>query len=88
MAEETGAIIASGMGGCATIFDQAAVQVERGPDRLSPFFVPMMIPNMAAGQASIVFGAQGPSYATVSACASAGPAGSDRHTAESAAAMK
>lgn len=72
--EETGAIIASGMGGCQTLLEQMTIEVQRGPDRLSPFFVPMTIANMAAGHASIAFGAQGPSFSTVSACASGGNA--------------
>ncbi|HEX5465044.1 MAG TPA: beta-ketoacyl-ACP synthase II [Candidatus Limnocylindrales bacterium] len=73
-AEETGAIIASGMGGCGMLFEEIRTYVERGPARLSPFFIPMTIANMAAGHVSIAFGAQGPSYATVSACASGGNA--------------
>lgn len=74
LAEETGAIIGSGLGGSATIFDQIGIYVERGPDRISPFFVPMAIANMPAGQVSIMSGAMGPNFATVSACATAGHA--------------
>ncbi|MBA3779513.1 MAG: beta-ketoacyl-ACP synthase II [Chloroflexi bacterium] len=74
LAEETGVIIGSGMGGTTTLFEQIRVFLERGPDRLSPFFVPMVITNMAAGQAAISFGALGPNYATVSACATSGHA--------------
>ena len=74
LAEETGAIIGSGLGGSTTIFEQIGVYAERGPDRLSPFFVPMAIANMAAGQVAITTGALGPNYATVSACATAGHA--------------
>ncbi|MGI8702922.1 MAG: beta-ketoacyl-ACP synthase II [Candidatus Limnocylindrales bacterium] len=74
LAEETGVIIGSGMGGTTTLFEQIGVFAERGPDRLSPFFVPMVITNMAAGQAAISFGALGPNYATVSACATSGHA--------------
>jgi 3-oxoacyl-[acyl-carrier-protein] synthase II len=74
LAEETGAIIGSGLGGSTTIFDQIGVYTERGPDRLSPFFIPMAIANMAAGQVSIMTGALGPNFATVSACATAGHA--------------
>jgi 3-oxoacyl-[acyl-carrier-protein] synthase II len=74
LAEECGVIIGSGLGGSATFFEQIGVFSERGPDRLSPFFVPMAIVNMAAGQAAISTGALGPSYATVSACASSGHA--------------
>jgi 3-oxoacyl-[acyl-carrier-protein] synthase II len=74
LAEETGAIIGSGLGGSTTLFDQIGVYVERGPDRISPFFVPMVIANMAAGQVAIATGALGPNWATVSACATAGHA--------------
>ncbi len=74
LAEETGAIIGSGLGGSTTLFDQIRVYAERGPDRISPFFVPMVIANMAAGQVAIATGALGPNYATVSACATAGHA--------------
>jgi 3-oxoacyl-[acyl-carrier-protein] synthase II len=74
LAEETGAIIGSGLGGSTTLFDQISLYAERGPDRISPFFIPMAIANMAAGQVSISTGALGPNYATVSACATAGHA--------------
>jgi 3-oxoacyl-[acyl-carrier-protein] synthase II len=74
LAEESGVIIGSGLGGAATLFEQIGVLSERGPDRLSPFFVPMTIVNMAAGQAAISTGALGPNFATVSACASSGHA--------------
>jgi 3-oxoacyl-[acyl-carrier-protein] synthase II len=66
-----GVIIASGIGGIKTLEDQANVLASKGPDRLSPFFVPMMIGDMAAGDISIRYGLRGPNYATVSACASA-----------------
>jgi 3-oxoacyl-[acyl-carrier-protein] synthase II len=74
LAEETGAIIGSGLGGSATLFEQVGIYTERGPDRISPFFVPMAIANMPAGQVSIMTGALGPNFATVSACATAGHA--------------
>lgn len=74
LAEETGTIIGSGMGGSGTLIEQISINATRGPDRLSPFFIPMGIVNMAAGQTAISFGALGPNYATVSACASAGHA--------------
>jgi 3-oxoacyl-[acyl-carrier-protein] synthase II len=73
-AERTGVILGSGLGGSTTLFDQVAINVTRGPDRLSPFFIPMAIANMASGQAAISFGAQGPNFATVSACATSGHA--------------
>jgi 3-oxoacyl-[acyl-carrier-protein] synthase II len=73
-AEETGVILGSGLGGSATLFEQIGTHITRGPDRLSPFFIPMAIANMASGQAAISFGAQGPNFATVSACATSGHA--------------
>lgn len=74
LAEQTGVIIGSGLGGTGTLIEQIGINVTRGPDRLSPFFIPMGIANMASGQAAISFGAQGPNWATVSACATAGHA--------------
>ncbi len=69
-AERTGVMIASGIGGIITISNQLEVLASRGPGRVSPFFVPMMLPDMASGQVSMHLGAKGPSIATVSACAS------------------
>ena len=69
-ADEIGVIIGSGMGGIQTLEEQFHVLFERGPGRVSPFLVPAFIPDMAAGQVSIRFGARGPNYDTVSACAS------------------
>jgi 3-oxoacyl-[acyl-carrier-protein] synthase II len=63
-------VIGSGIGGIETLAKQHSILVERGPSRVSPFFVPMMISDMANGQLSIVFNAKGPNYCTVSACAS------------------
>lgn len=74
LADETGVLIGSGLGGSGTLIEQIAINVTRGPDRLSPFFIPMAIANIAAGQTAISFGAQGPNFATVSACATAGHA--------------
>ncbi|MEO5509888.1 MAG: beta-ketoacyl-ACP synthase II [Longimicrobiales bacterium] len=68
--DRVGVIIGSGIGGIATFEEQARVMVERGPKRISPFFVPMFIPDIAAGHVSMRFGARGPNYCTVSACAS------------------
>ncbi len=73
-AESTATIIGSGLGGAVTIFEQAAIFAERGPSRISPFLVPAAIGNMAAGETAIHFGAQGPSFGAVSACATAGHA--------------
>ncbi len=74
LAEETGIIIGSGLGGSGTLLDQISIHATRGPQRLSPFFIPMAIANMASGQAAISFGATGPNFATVSACATSGHA--------------
>jgi 3-oxoacyl-[acyl-carrier-protein] synthase II len=73
-ADRTGIILGSGLGGSATLFEQIGVHIARGPARLSPFFIPMAIANMASGQAAISFGARGPNFATVSACATSGHA--------------
>lgn len=64
-----GVLIGSGIGGITTLENQFRVLLEKGPRRISPFFVPMMIGNIAAGQVSIAFGAKGPVNAVVSACA-------------------
>ena len=69
--ERVGVIFGSGIGGIGTLEDQHTVLSERGPGRLSPFFVPMIISDMSAGMISIKLGARGPNYTTVSACASA-----------------
>lgn len=66
-----GVIFGSGIGGITTLEDQARVLAEKGPSRVSPFFVPMIISDMSAGMISICLGAKGPNFATVSACASA-----------------
>ncbi len=68
--EHFGVIFGSGIGGMSTFEEQCRTLVERGPKRVSPFFVPMFIPDIAAGLISIRYNAQGPNYATVSACAS------------------
>ena len=65
-----GVIIGSGIGGIETFEAQTRIMIEKGPDRVSPFFIPMMISNMAAGQVSIQLGAKGPNFTTVSACTS------------------
>jgi 3-oxoacyl-[acyl-carrier-protein] synthase II len=65
-----GTILGSGIGGIGTLFEQARVLIEKGPDRLSPFTVPMMIADMAAAQVSISLGLKGPNFCTTSACAS------------------
>jgi 3-oxoacyl-[acyl-carrier-protein] synthase II len=68
--ERAGVLIGSGIGGIQTLEDQHTVLMQKGPGRVSPFFVPMMIVNMATGLVSMRFGAKGPSNATVTACAS------------------
>lgn len=69
-AERVGVVIGSGIGGLQTMETQHRNLLDGGQRKVSPFMVPMMIVNMAAGQISIIFGAKGPSYATVSACSS------------------
>jgi len=67
--ERTGVLVGSGIGGIQTIEKQAQVLHTKGPDRISPFFVPMLIPDMASGQISIHTGAKGPNSCSVTACA-------------------
>ena len=74
LAEQTGAIVGTGLGGSLTMAAALMTYAQRGPDRLSPFFIPMAIANLAAGQISIILGCKGPGFATVSACASGGHA--------------
>jgi 3-oxoacyl-[acyl-carrier-protein] synthase II len=68
-AERVGVIVGSGIGGIGTFEEQHAKMLEKGPSRISPFFVPMFISDIAAGLISIRYGAKGPNYGTVSACA-------------------
>lgn len=68
--EETGVVIGVGIGGLNTLLTQYDVLREKGADRVSPFLIPMMIPDMASGQVSITLGAKGPNFCTSSACAS------------------
>ncbi len=65
-----GVLIGSGIGGLPELVEQHRRLLEKGPDRVSPFLIPMMIINMASGMTSIYLGAQGPNTATVSACSS------------------
>ncbi len=69
-AEQIGVIIGSGVGGIDIMEEQTRILFEKGPSRLSPFTVPMMITNMAAGIVAIKTGAKGPNSCTVTACAS------------------
>jgi len=64
-----GVLIGSGIGGITTLLESHRNLLEKGPDRVSPFFIPMLIVNMAAGLVSIRFGAKGPNSAVVTACA-------------------
>jgi len=69
LALRAGCIVGSGIGGLGTMEDQHTVLLERGPSRVSPFVVPMMIVDLAAGHISIKYGLKGINYAPVSACA-------------------
>ena len=69
-ADSIGVIIGSGIGGIIFLEEQVGVLLTKGPGKLSPFTVPFMIADMAAGYASIMIGAKGPNFAVVSACAS------------------
>jgi 3-oxoacyl-[acyl-carrier-protein] synthase II len=69
-AERTGVIVGTGIGGIGTLWEQTQVCAQRGPDRISPFLVPMAITNLASGVVAITFGPKGPNFSVVSACAS------------------
>jgi len=73
-AEQVGIIVGSGIGGISTIVDAAITLHTRGPDRVSPFVVPMMLPDMLAGMIAIQLGAKGTNFGVASACATAGHA--------------
>ena len=68
--EYIGIIIGSGIGGLTTLFEQNKILLEKGPDRVSPFLIPMMISDIAAAQVSILLGVKGPNLCTTSACSS------------------
>jgi 3-oxoacyl-[acyl-carrier-protein] synthase II len=68
--DDVGVVIGSGAGGLGPLQEQHRVLFYRGPDRVSPFLITQMVPNMAAGYVAMRFGARGPNFATVSACAS------------------
>jgi 3-oxoacyl-[acyl-carrier-protein] synthase II len=68
--DRVGVIIASGIGGIETLVGEIKIAFEKGYDRISPYLVPMMIPDMASGLISIKFGFKGPNFCTVSACSS------------------
>jgi 3-oxoacyl-[acyl-carrier-protein] synthase II len=67
--EQIGVVIGSGVGGVGTLVNQVEVFEKRGPRRVSPFLIPMMLPDSAAGQVAITFGIKGPNMAVISACA-------------------
>jgi 3-oxoacyl-[acyl-carrier-protein] synthase II len=67
--ERAGIFVGSGIGGLSTWEDQHNILLEKGPKRVSPFFIPMMIANMGSGQISIITGAKGPNSTVVTACA-------------------
>ncbi len=69
--DRVGVMVGSGVGGLATMEEQIVKMVERGPDRTSPFMIPMMISNMASGVISMEHGLRGPNMAIVTACATA-----------------
>ncbi len=68
-AEQVGVLIGTGIGGLKVLEDQQEVYLTKGPDRCSPFMIPMMIANMAAGLTAIHTGAKGPNSCSVTACA-------------------
>jgi 3-oxoacyl-[acyl-carrier-protein] synthase II len=74
LAERTGVILGTGLGGVGTLVEGFSINALRGPDRISPFVVPMGIPNIGSGQIAIQFGMTGPNFTTVSACATGGHA--------------
>jgi 3-oxoacyl-[acyl-carrier-protein] synthase II len=71
-ADDIGVYIGSGIGGLVTLHDQFRTLYDKGPDRISPFFINMMIVDGAPGRVSIMTGAKGPNWAAVSACATSG----------------
>ena len=68
--DNIGVLVGSGIGGLITVSQQVQVLIEKGPDRVSPFLVPMMIADMASAQVSIALGARGPNFCPTSACSS------------------
>ncbi len=74
LAERTGVILGTGLGGVGTLTDGVTANALRGPDRISPFLIPMGIANIGAGMVAIQFGMTGPNFTVVSACATGGHA--------------
>ncbi len=77
--KKVGVIVGAGIGGLRVIEQQHSVLLKKGPKKVSPFLIPMLIPDMASGQIAIQFGFQGPNYSTVSACASGAHAVADSY---------
>ena len=73
-AVEIGVVIGVGVGGLSTLESQHRVLIDRGPDRVNPFLIPMMLADMAAGQVAIFLGAKGPNFCVTSSCASSSDA--------------
>ncbi len=69
--DEVGVFIGSGIGGLETVTQQHKILIEKGPNRVSPFMIPMLISNMASGMFSMYYDLRGPNFATCSACATA-----------------
>lgn len=69
--ERVGVVVSSGIGGLSTIEEQSKNMIEKGPDRVSPMYIPMAICNMASGNIAIELGAKGESFSMITACASA-----------------
>ena len=68
--DQVGVVLGTGIGGVSTLFDNVKVFLERGPSRVSPFMVPMMLPDTGPGMIAIHLGVRGPNMAVVTACAS------------------
>jgi 3-oxoacyl-[acyl-carrier-protein] synthase II len=77
--DETGVIVGSGIGGIGTILETTKLLAERGSSRVSPFFIPASIINLASGHVAMRIGARGPNYSTVSACATSNHALGDAY---------
>ena len=77
--DRIGVIVGSGIGGLGTVETQHSILLEKGPRRISPFFIPMFVPDMASGQISITLGVKGPNSCIVTACASSSHAIGDSY---------
>jgi len=72
--DDIGVLMGSGIGGVGTIYEQIRILIQKGPQRVSPFTIPMMIADSAAGQISILLGARGPNFCAISSCSSSADA--------------